>query len=250
MAAVVVACLALAGCGSGGGKVPQGSPDTRHGADLVDTYAASELMRALLIASSDGYFAGGSADDARTQLERARRAYDPLSERVRAGDPVLARELDARFELSAQQLRHGISADAYGRLVTPLFDQLGDGILQAAVPAPVRGDAGVQAEALRRVTLRMGATYDAAIAAAGDTPSRLAFQESWGLWRRAAVLDSMLAGKLGSQKGAVIDTLNNLRGDAFPNGPAPLESPPARKVDTAVARVAQALDRRFGLKSL
>src|SRR4051794_17962791 len=97
-ALVAVAILAV-GCGSAGsgGGVPRGNPDTRHGPEAVDAYASVELLRALVVASSDPYYSGGSADDARTQLTRARSAYDALAGRVKAKDPVVDREVIARF---------------------------------------------------------------------------------------------------------------------------------------------------------
>src|SRR3954466_16436542 len=87
--------LVIAGCGSSGGSggVPQGNPDARHGPTAVDDYAAVELLRARVVASSDGYYSGGSAADARTQLNRARATYDALAPRVKAKDPAVAPEL-------------------------------------------------------------------------------------------------------------------------------------------------------------
>jgi hypothetical protein len=249
-AALAAVCLAaLAGCGGSGSQVPRGNPDARVGAQAVDAYASVELLRAQLIASSDGYFGGGSPDDARTQLQRARAAYDQLSARVRAGDPIVDREVTARFDLAAAQLHTGIPPDRYRGVVGPLFDQLMDGVAQALVPARARADAGLQAEALRRVAQRMAATYDATSASATDTRARLAFQESWGLWRRAGTLNTMLRPKLGSAGDAVGSAINNLRGAAFPNGPVPPDTPATAKVDAASARLAQALERRFGLSA-
>src|SRR5207248_4705013 len=96
VAAAVAALLALAGCGSGG-HVTQGNPDLRDGAGAVDTYAQIEFLRALLISSSDAYYAGGSAEDAKAELQRARAAYGALAGRVAASDPVLARQVGARL---------------------------------------------------------------------------------------------------------------------------------------------------------
>src|SRR6266513_1065770 len=94
----VALALLIAGCGSGGGgSVPKGNPDARVGPAVVDDYAAVELLRAQLIASSDSYYAGGSAGDARTPLARARSAYDVLARRVKAKDAVVDREVIARF---------------------------------------------------------------------------------------------------------------------------------------------------------
>src|SRR3954470_20915726 len=99
--AALLALIAVAGCGSsgGGGGVPRGNPDTRHGPVAVDNYAAVELLRARLIASSDSYYAGGSAQDARAQLTRARAAYDLLKAKVAAKDSVVNREVAARFDV-------------------------------------------------------------------------------------------------------------------------------------------------------
>src|SRR4051794_30326399 len=99
--AAALAALAIAGCGSSGsgGGVPRGNPDSRHGPAAVDAYASVELLRALVIASSDQYYAGGSATDARTQLQRARASYGALAPKVRAKDPVVDREVTARFDL-------------------------------------------------------------------------------------------------------------------------------------------------------
>src|SRR6476660_2188367 len=96
-AALVV--LTLGGCGSGrgSGAVPKGNPDQRHGPAAVDDYAAVELLRARVIASSDSYYAGGSAADARTQLVRARQAYGVMAPRVGKNDPIVDREVVARF---------------------------------------------------------------------------------------------------------------------------------------------------------
>ena len=110
-----------------------------------------------------------------------------------------------------------------------------------------RLDPGLKAEALRRVVLRMGATYDASATSQGDPDARLAFEESWGLWRRAQALISALKPKLGPETGRVYNTINNLRTSAFKNGPLQLDQPPVAKVDAAVMRVVDALDKRFGL---
>jgi hypothetical protein len=198
---------------------------------------------------SRGYYAGGSAADARSQLTRARSAYDLLAARVRAKDPVVDREVVARFGILARDIRRGIAPDHYRDLANPLSDQLMDGVAQALVPAKVRTDRGVQAEALRRVTARLAATYDAAAGGADEATARLAFQESWGLWRRSLALTTLIKPNLGSQKNAVAAALNNLRGSAFPQGPQPLDAPPAEKVDAAQAKVAAALNKRFGLGS-
>jgi hypothetical protein len=248
-AACVAAALVAAGCGGGSSTVPRGNPDARHGAAAVDSYASVELLRALLVASSDSFYSGGSADDARAQLDRARAAYAPLSARVRAADPVLDREVTVRFALLTRDLRRGIPPDRYRDLATPLSDQLMDGVSQALVKPAARSDRGLQAEALRRVTTRMAATYDAATSAAGDT-GRLAFEESWGLWRRAQALTGLIKPDLGGQKDTVAAALNGLRGSAFPDGPTQPDSPPAGKVDAAGTRVVGALDKRFGFSGI
>jgi hypothetical protein len=248
--AAVCAALAVAGCGGSGPAVPRGNPDSRHGATAVDAYAQVELLRALLLASSDGYYAGGSADDARAQLRRARQAYAALQPRVTAKDPVVDREVVARFDVTARELRQGALPDHYRDLAGPLADQLMDGVAQALVSPGARADAGVQAEALRRVTLRLSATYDAASASAGDTDARLAFQEAWGLWRRAQALDAVLGPDLGSQKTKIATTLANLRGSAFPDGPSQPDEAPATAVDAATTKIVRALDRRFGLAAV
>lgn len=253
-AAAVAACLAtaapLGGCGGSSPKVPHGNPDARRGAQAVDHYAQVEFLRALLVASSDSYYAGGSAEDARSQLRRARTAYDQVAAQVRAGDPVVDREVVVRFDIVARRLQQGIAPDKYRDLVGPLSDQLMDGVAQALVPQAARTDSGVQAEALRRVTLRLSATYDAAGGGTDDTPSRLAFEESWGLWRRAQALQTLLGADLGSQQGRVMNALGNLRGPAFPNGPIQPDQPAAAKVDAASTRIVRALDGRFGLGAM
>jgi hypothetical protein len=200
-----------------------------------------------LIASSDGYFAGGSAADARTQLSRARTAYDALAGRVKANDPAVDREVVARFNLLASDLRRGIHPDHYRALAGPLFDQLMDGVTQALVPTSARSDRGLQAEALRRLAARLAATYDAAATTPGGTTARLGFEEAWGLWRRAQVLSGLIKQSLGGESGAVTGTINNLRGSAFPNGPRAPGAPPASKVDSASAKVVAALNKRFAL---
>jgi hypothetical protein len=243
---VVLAC-ALSACGNGGsGAVPQGNPDARHGAAAVDAYASVELLRALLVASSDSYYAGGSADDARAQLARARAAYDALAPRVRLKDPIVDREVVARFNTLARDIRAGTAPDHYRDLAGPLADQLMDGVSQAVVPDAARTDRGVQAEALRRVTSRLAATYDAAAAGADPATARLAFEESWGLWRRALALTALIKPNLGGQKDTVAGQLNELRGTAFKDGPTIPDSPPAAKVDSAGTKVIDALDKRFG----
>src|SRR3954447_24005497 len=148
--AALLALIAVAGCGSsrGGGGVPRGNPDTRHGPVAVDNYAAVELLRARLIASSDSYYAGGSAQDARAQLTRARAAYDLLKANVAAKDSVVNREVGARFDVLGRELRRGVAPDHYRDLAAPLSDQLMDGVTQALVPDAARTDRGVQAEAL------------------------------------------------------------------------------------------------------
>lgn len=248
--ALVAACLLVAGCGGSGPRVPQGSPDARHGADAVDTYASIEFMRALLIASSDGFAGGGSADDARAQLERGRAAYARLSPMVRASDPVLDHEMLVRFDQTTKLMQQGITPDRYRGLVGPLFDQLADGVVQAAVPEPARTDPGVEAEALKRLTMRLAATYDASATPAADSASHLAFQEAWGLWRRASVLGGILGAKLGRQRDRITAALSDIRGPAFPDGPVPVDAPPTAKVDRASAEVVRALDQRFGLAAI
>jgi hypothetical protein len=250
--AALVALL-LAGCGGGGGgggTVVRGNPETRHGAAAIDDYATVELLRARLVGLSDAYYAGGSADDARLQLERARTGYDVLAPRVKAKDPLVDREVVARFNVLARDIRRGIAPDHFRDLATPLGDQLMDGVSQALVPQDARSDRGVQAEALRRVTARLAATYDAAAAGGDETTARLAFEESWGLWRRALALTALIKPNLGSQKNAVAGSLNSLRGSAFPDGPIAPATPSAQKVDSAGTKVADALNQRFGLGSL
>jgi hypothetical protein len=245
LAAAAVACaLLVAGCGSSdGGAVPKGSPDERHGAAAVDAYASVELLRALLVASSDGFYAGGSAEDAATQLDRARSSYDDLQGQVRQEDPVLAREIDARFAVVDKALARGVTPDRYRDLMGPLADQLMDGVSQAVVKPAARSDRGVQAEALRRLSSRMAATY----AAAAEQGTTLAFEESWGLWRRALAVTALIKGDLGSQKDTVAAALNNLRGSAYPAGPLIPDEPKPDKVDSAQQRVTNALDKRFRL---
>jgi hypothetical protein len=204
----------------------------------------------MLIASSDSYYAGGSASDARTQLQRARAAYAGLAPRVKKNDPVVDREVVARFDTLARDIRAGTAPDHYRDLAGPLSDQLMDGVAQALVPQAARTDRGVQAEALRRVTTRLAGTYDASAANLDETTARLAFQESWGLWRRALALTALIKPNLGSQKNTVAGTLNGLRGSAFPDGPSVVDSPPAAKVDAASTKVVDALDKRFGFDSL
>jgi hypothetical protein len=250
-AALAGLVLLIAGCGSSGsGSVPRGNPDARHGAAAVDNYAAVELLRAQLVASSDSYYAGGSAGDARIQLGRARAAYDALARRVKAKDPVVDREVVARFNVLGRDIRRGIAPDHYRDLAGPLADQLMDGVSQALVPQSARTDRGVQAEALRRLTARLAATYDAASGAAGDTTTRLAFQDAWGLWRRTLALTALIKPDLGSQKNTVAGTLNSLRGTAFPNGPNVPDAPPVERVDRAGTKVIDALDRRFGFDAI
>lgn len=246
--ALISGLVVLAGCGSGGSSsVPRGNPDARHGPAAVDNYAAVELLRAQIVASSDSYYAGGSASDARTQLTRARAAYDVLAGRVRAKDPVVDREVVARFDVLARDIRRGVAPDHYRDLAGPLGDQLMDGVVQAVVPPAARSDRGVQAEALRRLSVRLAATYDASASGVDDTTARLAFEESWGLWRRALALTALLKPDLDGEKNVVAGALNNLRGSAFPDGPTLPDSPPASKVDAAGQKVSQALSKRFGL---
>jgi hypothetical protein len=251
-AAVLVAlACALSACGgSGSGGAPQGDPDARHGPAAVDAYAAVELLRALLIASSDSYYAGGSAADARRQLARARTAYDALAPRVRERDPVVDREVVARFDTLARDIRRGMAADHYRDLAGPLTDQLMDGVSQALVPEAALSDRGVQAEALRRVTTRLAAAYDAAAAGADGTSARLAFEESWGLWRRALALTALIKPNLGSQGNAVATSLSDLRGNAFKDGPRPPAALPAAKVDSTGTKVIDAVTKRFGFEPL
>jgi hypothetical protein len=247
LAVIAAAALALAGCGDGGaGSVPRGSPDARHGAAAVDAYAAVELLRAKLVASTDSYYAGGSEADARRQLQRALAAYEPLRARVAAADPVLSREVAARFNLLARDLQRGIQPDHYRDLSSPLSDQLMDGVSQALLKPAARSDRGLQAEALRRVTSRLAATYDAATANAGDVTGRLAFQESWGLWRRALALTALMKQDLDGQKNTIAGALNGLRGSAFPDGPNEPDAPSAEKLDRASLKVIEALNKRFG----
>jgi hypothetical protein len=250
-AALAGLVLLIAGCGSSGsGSVPRGNPDARYGPAAVDDYASVELLRAQLVASSDSYYAGGSAGDARIQLARARAAYDALARRVKAKDPVVDREVVARFNVLGRDIRRGIAPDHYRDLAGPLADQLMDGVSQALVPQSARTDRGVQAESLRRLTARLAATYDAASGAADDTTTRLAFQDAWGLWRRALALTALIKPDLGSQKDTVAGTLNSLRGTAFPNGPNVVDAPPSQRVDSAGTKVIDALDRRFGFDAI
>lgn len=250
-AAAAALAFAIAGCGgsgSGSGGVVKGNPDSRHGPTAVDDYASVELLRARLVASSDSYYAGGSAEDARTQLQRARAAYDVLAERVKKNDPVVDREVTARFDVVAGFMRRGVAPDRYRDLVTPLSDQLMDGVVQALVSQAARTDRGVQAEALRRVTTRLAATYDASAGASDENTARLAFEESWGLWRRALSLTTLIKPDLGAQKNAVAGALNGLRDQAFSQGPSILDAPPAERVDAVQAKVSDALNKRFQLQ--
>jgi hypothetical protein len=250
-AALAALALLLAGCGDGGSDgVPRGNPDSRHGPAAVDDYAAVELLRARIVASSDAYYAGGSAGDARTQLRRARAAYDVMAPRVKENDPVVDREVVARFDELARALRRGTAPDRYRDLAGPLGDQLMDGVTQALVPQSARTDRGVQAEALRRVTTRLAATYDASAGGSDETTTRLAFEESWGLWRRALALTTLIKSDLGGQKNTVAGSLNGLRGSAFPDGPNLVDAPPADRVDKAGTKVIDALDKRFGFDAL
>jgi hypothetical protein len=249
-AALVALALLLAGCGGSSSSVPRGNPDSRRGPTAVDDYAAVELLRAQLIASSDSYYAGGSAGDARIQLTRARSAYDILAPRVKAKDPVVDREVVARFNTLARDIRAGTAPDHYRDLAGPLADQLMDGVSQAVVPAPARSDRGVQAVALRRVTARMAATYDASAANADAAATRLAFQDAWGLWRRALALTALIKPDLGGETNTVATTLAGLRGSAFPNGPNAIDPAPAEKVDKAGTKVIDALDKRFGFAAM
>ncbi|HEX6713489.1 MAG TPA: hypothetical protein VF066_08885 [Thermoleophilaceae bacterium] len=250
-AALAALSLLIAGCGSDdGGSVPRGDPDTRHGPVAVDDYAAVEFVRARVVASSDSYYSGGSAEDARIQLERARAAYDVLGRRVKAKDPVVDREVIVRFNTVARDLRAGTSPDHYRDVAGPLADQLMDGVTQALVPQSARSDRGVQAEALRRVTARLAATYDAAASGGDPDTGRLAFEESWGLWRRALALTALIKPSLGGQKNTVAGSLNGLRGSAFPDGPIPVDTPSAQKVDSAGTKVIDALTKRFRFDAL
>jgi hypothetical protein len=247
-AALVALAILIVGCGSGGsGSVPKGSPDARHGAAAVDDYAAVELLRARLIASSDSYYVTGSASNARIQLQRARAAYDVLAPRVKGNDPVVDREVVARFNALARDIRRGMAPDHYRDVAAPLADQLMDGVSQALVPPRARSDRGLQAEALRRVTTRLAATYDASASGADDTTTRLAFEESWGLWRRSLALTALLKQDLGSQRDTVFNTLSSLRSSAFPDGPAIVTTPSSQKVDSAGLKVIDALNKRFRL---
>jgi hypothetical protein len=253
MRAAALAALALlvAGCGSSdSGGVPRGNPDSRHGPVAVDDYAAVELLRARLVASSDSYYSGGSAADAQLQLERARAAYDVLAPRIKKKDPIVHREVVARFATLERDIRRGTSPDHYRDIATPLADQLMAGVAQAIVPQSARSDRGVQAEALRRVTSRLAATYDAAAAGGDETTTRIAFEEAWGLWRRALALTTLIKSDLGGQKDTVAGSLNALRSSAFPEGPVLVDSPPAQKVEAAGTKVDDALSKRFGFDAL
>jgi hypothetical protein len=246
-AALAGLVLLIAGCGSSGSSsVPRGNPDARRGPAAVDDYAAVELLRAQLVASSDSYYSGGSAADARIQLGRARAAYAVLAARVKAKDPVVDREVIARFNVLGRDIRRGIAPDHYRDLAGPLADQLMDGVSQALVPAAARSDRGVQAEALRRLTTRLAATYEASASGTDNDTSRLAFEDAWGLWRRTLALTTLIKPDLGSQKDTVAGSLNNLRGSAFPDGPTLVDQPPVRKVDSAGTKVIDALSKRFG----
>src|SRR5204863_8736480 len=94
-------------------------------------------------------------------------------------------------------------------------------------------------------TTRMAATYDASASAPTDTTARLAFQEAWGLWRRALALTALIKPNLGAQKDTIAGTLNGLRGAAFPSGPTQLDARPATKVDTGETKIVDALNTRF-----
>jgi hypothetical protein len=197
------------------------------------------------VASSDGYYSGGSAEDAATQLGRAQRAYDAFQPRVKAKDPVVDREVSARFTVLSSALRRGVTPDRYRDLAGPLADQLMDGVAQALVPQAARTDRGVQAEALRRVTGRLSATY--AASAGGSETGRLAFEESWGLYRRALALTTLIKPDLGSQKDRIAGALNDLRDKAFPDGPAEATEPSPDDVDAARQKVDAGLAARFRL---
>ncbi len=246
---VALACL-LAACGnSSSAKPPQGNPDARFGPQAVDDYAAVELLRAQLIAAGDGYASGAPASDARTQLNQARVAYSVLEPRVKAKDPIVDREVAARFAKVEQEIAKPIGRQAFAGSIGPLFDQLMDGVAQALVREKARDDRGLQAETLRRVVARLAGTYDSAASALDAQTERLAFQQSWGLWRRASTIDGPLSATLGPDSGTVTNTISNMKGYAFPNGALPLANPPANKVDEDSAKVIAALVKRYGLGS-
>jgi hypothetical protein len=135
-----------------------------------------------------------------------------------------------------------VSPDRFRDLIGPLADQLMDGVSQAVVKPAARSDRGVQAEALRRLAARMSATY----VAATEQGTTLAFEESWGLWRRALSVTALIKPDLGSQKDTVAGALNNLRASAYPAGPLIPDEPKPDRVDAAQQRVTQAIDKRFG----
>ena len=248
--AAALSLVAIAGCGtnSGGGSVPRGNPDNRHGPQAVDNYAAVALLRALVVTSSDSYYAGASAADARTQLLRARQNYDTLAGHVKTADPVVDREVVARFNLLQTSMRRGIAPDHYRDLATPLGDQLMDGVVQALVPQSARTDRGVQAETLNRLVARLDADYDASASGTDQATARLAFEEGWGLYRQALAITSNLKPFLGSKANTITGTLANLKTYGFPTGPIAPDAPPATKVDAETQKIIAAVDSRFGLQ--
>ena len=247
VALALALALGIGGCGGSGPKVPRGDPDLRHGPTAIDSYAQVEFMRALLIASSDEFYAGGPAGDARTQLQRARALYNQLAGRVRTADPTVDREVTARFNLVARLLAQGAPPDRYRDFAGPLSDQLMDGVSQALVPRAAGADPGVKAEALRRIAIRMAADYDAATSALDDTQARLAFEEAWGMWRRGQAVANILGNELGSKQSLVKNTLATIHAKSFPQGPSIPQSPRPDQVDGASVEIVDAVVKRFGL---
>jgi hypothetical protein len=246
VAAAVAAAAALAGCGDDGERPPQGPPQNRHGGGAIERFRIVELARARLVAASD-LTALGRRQDAAFHFRRAARLWTELSPRVRESDPVLEREVSAAFARVADELAHAASFDQVRDRLSPLANQLLEGVVDALVPRPARADPGVKARVLLDLLGQMEREYALARRPGAGVPGRLAQEHAWTLLGRSQAVARAMVDDLGPQRETVVEGLKETR-ELFPAGAAPPPSPaPLAELRERLQRVRRALTERFGI---
>jgi hypothetical protein len=215
---------------------------------------AVEEVRASLVPASDLYGLG-RVDDARVHLAAARRAYAPLAPRVRARNRRLGRELGLVFPLLERWMDERAPPDRVRERITPVRDQLLDGVLETLVPTAVRVDPAVQAAVVRRLIGGLEREYWRASPPPEDAGARLALQSAYGHLSRSQAGVQAIEQELGAVLEDIAMPLSTLRFEAFAGGlgppppgldpPPPAKPPPPERVAGLLAEVRRGLDRRF-----
>jgi hypothetical protein len=227
----LAACAAVAsagaiGCGGdgdgGGPRPPQGPSAARHGAEPLERLATIEDVRARLGATGN-LVSLGRRGPAAAELALARRAWRPLAPRVRAEDPVLAREIDVAFDLVTRQVPRARDFEAVRLRLAPLATQLLDGAADVLLPRRARRDPGLLAEAMLRQARALERDAAAARAAAGDAAAR-PYALAFARLNRVLALTREIAEPLGPRRERVLEALRSAR-ELFPEGAAPPPAP-------------------------